>query len=116
MARRKGLDVANKRRWMNNLYRHNCQVDFAMKMQRGNCVDCGLIVTENNSIAFDWDHIDRSTKFREVSKLRNGSTMQMLEEIAKCALRCAICHRIKTYAEQKNEPVNTNHDFQLRLF
>lgn len=116
MARRKGLDVANKRRWMDSLYRHNCRVDLAMKMQRGYCVDCKLAVTEQNSIAFDWDHIDRSTKFREVSKLRNGNTLQMLDEIAKCALRCAICHRIKTYAEQENEPVNMAHDQQLSMF
>jgi hypothetical protein len=116
MTRRKGLDMANKRRWMDSLYRHNCCVDMAMKMERKQCADCGLAVTEHNSIAFDWDHIDRTTKFKEVSKLRNGSTLQMLNEIAKCALRCAICHRIKTYVERENEPAFTAENTQMSLF
>ncbi len=115
--RRKGLDTANKRRLMQNLYNHNKRVDLEMKLAAGACVDCGLVVTETNSVGFDWDHVDRSTKVREVSKFRNGSTARMLEEIAKCVLRCSPCHRVKTRQENENCTANVPiHDDQLTLF
>lgn len=57
------------------------------------CVDC----KESNPIVLDFDHV-RGTKKDNVGKLaRSGSCLDTLkEEIAKCDVRCANCHRKKT--------------------
>lgn len=77
-------------------YRKKIQATFVLteKLARGACIDCGLIVTEENHVAFDFDHRDRNTKRSGVSRT---STNNLAEEMAKCDLRCANCHRIKTW-------------------
>lgn len=57
------------------------------------CVDCG-----NTDIrCLDFDHV-RGTKDANISKLLSHSVeWEVIEaEIAKCEVRCANCHRIKT--------------------
>jgi hypothetical protein len=56
------------------------------------CVDCGF----EDIRALDFDHI-RGYKKREVSKLvHEGYPWQTIaDEIAKCEVRCANCHRIR---------------------
>jgi len=57
------------------------------------CVDCGT----NDQRVLDFDHV-RGTKKADVSRLVNdGYSWEVVEaEIAKCEVRCANCHRIKT--------------------
>jgi hypothetical protein len=61
------------------------------------CVDCG------HSYPFyvmDLDHV-RGTKFRSISQMVNGhkySIAKILEEIAKCDVVCANCHRERTFS------------------
>ncbi len=64
------------------------------------CIDCG----EKDPIVLDFDHIDPNKKFKPVSKLLSGhwSWSSLTHEIAKCEIRCANCHRRKTYIEQKS--------------
>jgi hypothetical protein len=68
------------------------------KLLRGACLVCGLAVTVDNLVAFDFDHRDPATKRgRGVS----GSSTHYIEaEMAKCDLLCANCHRIKTWREK----------------
>ncbi|MEI8338098.1 MAG: hypothetical protein WCF92_03060 [bacterium] len=63
------------------------------------CVDCG----EKDPIVLDFDHTDPSNKFKPVSKLLSGhwSWDSVKKEIKKCKVRCANCHRKKTYIQQK---------------
>lgn len=58
------------------------------------CVDCG---TKDHRI-LDFDHVVGS-KVISICKARcNGQTEDsILNEIEKCEVRCANCHRIKTY-------------------
>jgi len=58
------------------------------------CVDCG----ETNQIVLDFDHV-RGTKRYDISKVVTfGLSLAFLEEeIAKCDVRCANCHRIITH-------------------
>ena len=58
------------------------------------CVDCGV----SNPIVLEFDHIDETTKFKEVSRMiADGySWVRIQEEIDKCDVRCANCHRIRT--------------------
>ena len=62
-----------------------------LKGQR--CVDCGI----SNPLVLEFDHV-RGVKRREVSiMLCSGfAWKRILEEIAKCEIRCANCHRVKT--------------------
>lgn len=59
------------------------------------CVDCG----ESDPVVLEFDHI--GDKEYDVSKLNHSSFETLLEEIAKCEVRCANCHRRKT-AKQFN--------------
>ena len=61
------------------------------------CVDCG----ETEVATLEFDHVDPSTKLMEVGRIirhRNWSAVQ--DEIAKCVVRCANCHRRRTIAQQ----------------
>jgi|SRR5580700_3432916 hypothetical protein len=57
------------------------------------CVDCG----ESDPVVLEFDHV-RGTKKYEVSMLTRAgvSWRAVLDEIAKCEVRCANCHRRKT--------------------
>ena len=59
----------------------------------GPCVDCGQTFPP---CAMDFDHVRGKKRFG-VSKMRNFSIENILEEIAKCDLVCANCHRIRTF-------------------
>ena len=57
------------------------------------CVDCG----ETNPVVLDFDHRDPSLKRSEVARLAASRPWaQVLNEIAKCDVRCANCHRRRT--------------------
>jgi hypothetical protein len=57
------------------------------------CVDCG----ETDPLVLDFDHREPSTKSNEVSRMvRSRPWRVVLEEIEKCEVRCANCHRRKT--------------------
>ncbi|WP_395000850.1 hypothetical protein [Acinetobacter sp.] len=57
------------------------------------CIDCG----NKEPIVLEFDHV-RGTKIKEVSILRrNCNWKKIKEEIKKCDLRCANCHRLITH-------------------
>jgi hypothetical protein len=68
------------------------------KLRRGSCMTCGLVVTVDNLVAFDFDHRDPATKRRR--GVSGASTHYIEAEMAKCDLLCANCHRIKTWREK----------------
>ena len=59
------------------------------------CIDCG----EDESILLEFDHV-RGDKVANVSDMvgRAHSIKSMKEEIRKCEVRCANCHRRKTHS------------------
>ena len=63
------------------------------------CVDCG----QSDVIVLDFDHRDPSTKMGGPTELarKNSNWKKIKEEIEKCDVRCANCHRRKT-AKQFN--------------
>ena len=63
------------------------------------CVDC----PESDPIVLDFDHREGATKVEAVSKLSKdaASIRRLQEEIDKCDVRCANCHRRRT-AKQFN--------------
>ena len=64
------------------------------------CVDCG----ESDILVLEFDHRLRSEKYKDISRLikTRGSFKRVVEEISKCDVRCANCHRRKTALESNS--------------
>ena len=62
----------------------------------GKCQACGLV---DDPIAYDYHHIDPTTKSFDISTFfspvckETGIGVDLEEELTKCVLVCAICHR-----------------------
>jgi len=56
------------------------------------CVDCG----NSDPRVLEFDHKDDVVKSREVTTMFNWSWKSISDEIKKCDVRCANCHRIRT--------------------
>ncbi len=63
--------------------------------QSHSCVDCG----NSDSRVLEFDHKDSTTKLCDVSIMYNRGWAKIAEEIAKCDVRCANCHRIRTQVQ-----------------
>lgn len=61
------------------------------------CTDCG----EKDPIVLEFDHRESKEKFKMIAKMLSGhySWQSVLSEINKCDIRCANCHRRKTYIQ-----------------
>jgi hypothetical protein len=57
------------------------------------CVDCGGIFPP---CAMDFDHV-ADNKERNIAAMVGSSQRLILEEVAKCELVCANCHRVRTW-------------------
>jgi cytochrome c553 len=71
------------------------------------CAKCGF----NHPAALDFHHEDPSKKDREVSWfIKNHQYAKAKEEVQKCIVLCANCHRIHHYEENsvKIQPLATN--------
>ena len=71
------------------------------KLMKG-CVVCGY---KEHHVALHYNHIDPSTKVRNVSRAASIKTVK--EEIRKCEVLCANCHAVKSLEEKHylNSPV-----------
>lgn len=66
-------------------------------LKTSGCIDCG----ESNPIVLDFDHV-KGIKLGGISRMAlDHKPWHVIEqEIAKCEVRCANCHRIKTAKER----------------
>lgn len=61
----------------------------------GKCRHCSYTLNDTNEQAFDFHHVDSSNKLFTISSSLNRYSLQKIyEEVDKCELLCAICHRI----------------------
>lgn len=65
-----------------------------VRLLGGECEHCHIKLTESNYSIFDFHHTDPNTKEYSWSKLRLFSDSRILEELSKCQLLCANCHRL----------------------
>ena len=72
--------------------------DYVAKILESGCVDCG-----NKDIrVLEFDHIE-GKDYSISSLIRSASNMDKLnEELSKCEVRCANCHRIRYSLENNN--------------
>ena len=76
--------------------KRNVKIIHEEKLKRG-CECCGY---KEHACALDFDHLDPSTKTRDISKMHTTSISTLTEEMRKCQVLCANCHRIKTHAPE----------------
>lgn len=66
------------------------------------CVDCGGVF---DSVCMDFDHVPgRGEKKFNLYQFKNFSLAEVEDELSKCDLVCANCHRLRTkkrYADAK---------------
>jgi len=74
--------------------RRTALVAWLRNLKTGPCADCG---GRFDPVAMDFDHREAGSKSFRLAAVSNGySRQRMLEEIAKCDLVCANCHRVRT--------------------
>jgi hypothetical protein len=68
-------------------------------LSKNPCIDCG----ESDPAVLEFDHMGKVPKTKAVSHLvRKRTTLgQIVDEISKCEVRCANCHRRKTAVDYK---------------
>lgn len=53
-------------------------------------------------MAMDFDHRDDEVKHTEVARLKTASLRRLVDEILKCEVVCANCHRVRTQARKQS--------------
>ena len=102
-GRRKGLSKScfvcgrdtKRGRWICNscgtkVRRHRTKL-AAVKLLGGKCNRCGW---KGNPVAFEFHHVNGDKEFG-IGGVSNKSWKVIVDEIRKCELLCAICHRIE---------------------
>lgn len=86
-AKRRATSLAWKRRHI-----ARCTALIAAAKDKP-CVDCGK---QYHPCCMEFDHV-RSTKKFSLSKAARGgfSVAAIVDEIAKCEIRCVLCHRLR---------------------
>lgn len=67
------------------------------------CMDCGYSNPEYPS-TLDFDHVS-GTKVKDLGSIQSWSVERILNEIGKCNLVCANCHRIRTVNRRSHRPI-----------
>ncbi|HVI42711.1 MAG TPA: hypothetical protein VM577_18970 [Anaerovoracaceae bacterium] len=75
----------------NQKYKEEIQKYIISYLKEHPCVDCG----ETDIVVLEFDHL-HSKKENIVRLIVNCSLSKIKEEIQKCAVRCANCHKRKT--------------------
>jgi len=80
-------------------YKERRKLIDAIKVSRG-CIDCGYSAYP---AALQFDHLDVSKKSFKIAAglMRNWDSL--LAEIAKCVVRCANCHAVKTVESEAQQ-------------
>ncbi|NBV78237.1 hypothetical protein EBR66_08825 [bacterium] len=89
------LEQKRKRLLKENIKRRQqrCQEYLFAILKNSQCCDCGMA----NPIVLEFDHRIPEEKYKGISEILNVGSIEVLkEEVAKCDIVCANCHRIRT--------------------
>lgn len=103
LASRKARGRVKSRAKNEQRNRENAAFISALKVQTG-CTDCGY---NRHPDALDFDHLPGVVKRSGISYLMRRSRQAILDEIAKCEVVCANCHRIRTWQRKVDAGVLT---------
>lgn len=79
---------------------------FILEIKKNPCVDCKETFPPE---ALDFDHITGEKTAGIADLLARRAPMERLkEEVSKCVIRCATCHRIKTMQDRRNKGIEKN--------
>ncbi len=80
---------------------------YVDELKRRPCTDCGVCYPPS---VMDFDHV-RGEKSLNLSELRTNRSAwsKLLEEIEKCELVCANCHRIRTKLRAEGRELRPSH-------
>ena len=67
--------------------------DWSDSLKDAPCIDCG---NKYPAVCMDWDHVIGEKVLNLSALVRKNNKKRVLEEITKCELVCANCHRIRT--------------------
>ena len=68
---------------------------FSIEYKGGKCEDCGIIATMENRSIFDFHHLNPSNKKDDINEIHTKNIDRLKEELDKCVLLCANCHRLR---------------------
>lgn len=85
--------------YANNKKYYHGRSEFINRYKKihGKCVDCGI----TDWRVLEFDHV-RGEKKDNIGNMKTSSINNIKEEIRKCEVRCANCHRIKTMERLNN--------------
>lgn len=69
-------------------------------MSMGGCVDCGY---NSHAAALQFDHVDPVEKSFIIAHGASKARQTVIDEMAKCVLRCSNCHAIRTYEQAQTK-------------
>lgn len=90
-------------------------LDIINKAKDNKCIFCGVKRELHN---MQFDHIDSRLKYKNISQLKNFKEKTLIEEMNKCQIICALCHRRKSIWEQRldiyNKEININKEIVVK--
>jgi len=98
----KNKDLIKERTKVRNKAQRKRNKDFVDRIKRMyDCIDCG----ESNPVVLEFDHVSGEKRGNISDMSRQSYSIETIkDEIRKCELRCANCHRLKTH-ERYHAPV-----------
>lgn len=85
----------NKKSYMDRAIAQRREVQaYLENLKRQPCKDCGVSYPP---YMMDFDHVRGEKKFNLCSGPRRRGVKQVMEEVAKCEVVCANCHRERTH-------------------
>lgn len=97
---RENILKKRKNRYRSGLSVHFRNQELVKNYKNKPCVDCNVL---HPFYVTDLDHTIWKDKKFNLSKAGSRATEAILNEINKCEVRCANCHRDKTYKELKRK-------------
>lgn len=96
-------------RWINRKVKY-------INLLGGKCERCGLTLNNSHYSVFEFHHVDPSTKEYVWTKLRLFSDDRIKNELDKCQLLCANCHRIVHSEKEHLYSLYSHTDYYCQTF
>ena len=98
--RRKYNEATKTKRQLRGMERRRVAKEFVDALKNAPCADCGNVF---HPVAMDFDHVGDDKVMGVSTLVGSAYNLDLIrEEIAKCELVCANCHRVRTHLRKQN--------------